>query len=310
MDEFALIRRFFTDELDERVELGIGDDAALLRWPPGARVVITTDTLLAGRHFPEDTPAFSIGWKSLAVSLSDLAAMGAMPQAYVLALTLPAVNAAWLDDFARGLQAVAAVSGGIARVGGDTCAGPLAITITALGSLAADASAMRRDGARPGDAIAVTGSLGDAALALARLQAGLSCPQALRERLDQPVPRIAAGQALRVHAHAAIDVSDGLAGDLMHILEASGVGADIDVERLPASEMFTRLAPASERLRLQVSGGDDYELCVCLPAEALPGDAAGTPLQVIGTISGEPGLRWRDGQGRLLSESLHGFRHF
>jgi thiamine-monophosphate kinase len=255
MDEFALIRRFFTDEADESVELGIGDDAALLRWPRDARVAITTDTLIAGRHFPEDTPAFCIGWKSLAVSLSDLAAMGATPRAYVLALTLPAADPAWLGEFARGPNTLAAASGGIPRVGGDTCAGPLAITVTALGSLAPGERAMRRDGAQPGDAVAVTGSLGDAALALTRLQAGLSCPPALRERLDQPVPRLAAAQVLRKCVHAAIDLSDGLAGDLTHILEASGVGADIDVDRLPASDIFTSLVPAADRLRLQVAGG-------------------------------------------------------
>lgn len=310
MDEFALIRRFLTAESDERVELGIGDDAAVLHWPSGSRLVVTTDTLISGRHFPEDTPAFSIGWKSLAVSLSDLAAMGAKPQAYVLALTLPAVDPAWLSDFAAGLQAVAAASGGILRVGGDTCAGPLAITITAFGCLAVGEAAMRRDGAQPGDAVAVTGSLGDAALALARLQAGLSCPPGLRERLDQPMPRVAAGQWLRGHAHAAIDLSDGLAGDLMHILEASGVGADIEVERLPTSTLFASLAPAAERLRLQVSGGDDYELCVCMAPEAACREVAGIPLQVIGKVSSEPGLRWRDGRGELLGESFDGYRHF
>lgn len=330
MDEFALIRRHFaslTPASTRGVTLGIGDDAAILKPPPGHELLMTTDTLVAGRHFPLQTAAFDIGWKSLAVNLSDLAAMGAEPLWCLLALTLPTADEAWLSGFTAGLSQLA-TQHRVALVGGDTTRGPLSITITAVGAAPVGA-ALRRSGARPGDHVCVTGTLGDAALALARggfiaggaVDARLPCAQRLiddaelRARLDRPIPRLAAGLALRGLAHAALDLSDGLAGDLQHVLAASGVGAEIDAASLPMSAAFARQAPDADRLALQAAGGDDYELCVCLPASALAAAIAacrdaGVTLTVIGRITAEPGLRWRVASGEAITMNLSGYRHF
>lgn len=328
MDEFALIRHYFATLTPERpgVRLGVGDDCALLDPPVGETLAVTTDTLVAGRHFPQATRAFDIGWKALAVSVSDLAAMAATPRWFVLALTLPEADESWLAEFAHGLAAMAHAAG-IALVGGDTTRGPLSLTITAVGSVPA-AQALRRDGARAGDAICVTGTLGDAALALRRGAAYPSladagganaCLQteaddaALRIRLDRPTPRVEAAVALRGLAHAAIDLSDGLAGDLAHVLAASGVGAEIEAERLPMSPAFARLATVDDRLALQAAGGDDYELCFCLPPERLDEARAqlgDLPLTAIGRITAEPGLRWRSADGGWLEPRLQAYRHF
>lgn len=321
MDEFALIRRYFAplSPAAEGVVLGIGDDAAILAPPPGHELLMTSDTLVAGRHFPLATAPYDIGWKALAVNLSDLAAMGAEPLWFLLALTLPQPDEAWLVSFADGLGTLARRHG-ISLVGGDTTRGHLSITITAVGSVPAIA-ALRRDGARPGDLVCVTGTLGDAALGL-RLngfESRSSCAHsehdlpALRTRLDRPTPRIEAGLALRGSANAAIDLSDGLAGDLGHVLAASGVGADLQADALPMSEAFARQAEARDRLALQAAGGDDYELCVCLPPDHLAAAQAAIaplPLTVIGTISAELGLRWRAADGRLLQPELHSYQHF
>lgn len=311
MDEFALIRRYFAGLTPGRsdIVLGIGDDCALLQPPPGQQLAVTSDTLIAGRHFPEATAPADIGWKSLAVNLSDLAAMGAEPRWFLLALSLPRVDEAWLSAFAAGLGELAQLSG-IALVGGDTTRGPLSITITAMGTLASG-QALRRDAARPGDRVCVTGTLGDAALALRRLDdAGL--PPLLRQRLDRPQPRNAAGIALRGLATAAIDLSDGLAGDLNHILRASGVGAEIELLRLPASAHFNGLAPPSDRAALQLQGGDDYELCVCLSEGSVEAAAQrlDVPLTEIGRITAEPGLRVLGADGRPLSLEARGYTHF
>ncbi|HZR34126.1 MAG TPA: thiamine-phosphate kinase [Nevskia sp.] len=317
MDEFALIRKHFQGltTAPEDVVLGIGDDCAVLRPAPGEELAVTTDTLVAGRHFDPAARAEDIGWKSLAVSLSDLAAMGARPRWFVLGLTLPQADSAWLERFAQGLKA-AADKHGIALVGGDTTAGPLSITITALGTLPAG-KALRRSCAKPGDLVCVTGTLGDAALAL---QLGLATQCArfdadrefLKARLNRPAPRVDAGHRLRGLAHAAIDLSDGLAGDLQHILEESWVGAEIEADKLPRSEAFQRLAPDASRLALQASGGDDYELCVCIPPEALAEARRrlDLPLTEIGRIRREPGLRWLDARGELLGVDLRGYNHF
>lgn len=326
MDEFALIHRYFEalTPAAPDVVLGIGDDCALLRPAPGEDLALTCDTLVAGRHFPRRTAPADIGWKALAVNLSDLAAMAATPRWFTLALTLPEDDEAWLAGFAEGLRAMA-LQGGIALVGGDTTRGPLSITITAIGSLPRGA-ALRRSGARPGDLVCVTGTLGDAALGLARTgfpsaaEAGERQPCAqtqhdeawLRARLDRPMPRIAAGLALRGLATAAIDLSDGLAGDLAHILHASGVGADVEAERLPMSEAFARQHEPRERLRLQAGGGDDYELCVTVPPARLAEAQAALalPLTAVGRITAEPGLRWHDAQGRAIDTAVTGYRHF
>lgn len=309
MDEFELIRHHFADlaPQGEGVTLGIGDDCALLSVPADQELAITTDTLVAGRHFPLQTLPYDIGWKSLAVSLSDLAAMGASPRAFLLALTLEHADAAWLTEFARGLRALAQRYR-VALVGGDTTRGALAINITAMGTVPCG-GALRRSGARVGDAVCVTGTLGDAALGLQRWDRH-EAP--LRTRLDRPEPRVAAGLTLRAWAHAAIDLSDGLAGDLAHVLSASGVGAQIDAARLPMSADFERLIAPSSRLALQVQGGDDYELCVCLPADRVEAARAAldVPLTVVGRITAEPGLRFVDRAGVTIEMSAHGYRHF
>jgi thiamine-monophosphate kinase len=318
MDEFELIRKYFLDLTQPRedVALGIGDDAALLKPPRGAEVVVTTDTLIAGRHFPEDTDAQAVGWKALAVNLSDLAAMGAEPRWFTLALTLRMVDPEWLAGFASGLAAMARETG-VALVGGDTTQGPLSITVTAMGTVPAG-KALKRSGAKVGDAICVTGTLGDAALAL-RLGQGEGRGEArsadlehLRARLNRPTPRVAAGAALREYAHAAIDLSDGLAGDLSHILDASRVGAELKASRLPMSPAFKNLSEPEARLELQVSGGDDYELCVCVPA----GDVAGlrkklkVPLTEVGRIVKGKTLSIVDARGKKIALEPFGYRHF
>lgn len=298
------------------VALGMGDDCALLRVPADRELAVTTDTLIAGCHFPLDTTPFDIGWKSLAVNLSDLAAMGAQPRWFTLALTLPRADGNWLDGFVAGLGALARAHA-VALVGGDTTRGALSITITALG-VGPPGLAMRRAGAQPGDVICVTGTLGDAALALRRLQSGAAATdqdEGLSQRLNRPSPRVDAGIALQRWASAAIDVSDGLAGDLGHILEASGCGAELDAAQLPRSPGFAALVPdAQAALELQLYGGDDYELCLCLPPSAVP--AAQTalatldlPLTVVGRIVTERGLRLRSGD-RLQALDRGGYDHF
>ncbi|WP_293369066.1 thiamine-phosphate kinase [Nevskia sp.] len=308
MDEFSLIRRYFAGLTEHApgVRLGIGDDAAILIPPPGHELLMTSDTLVAGRHFPLHTVAYDIGWKALAVNLSDLAAMGAAPLWFLLALTLPSPDERWLAGFADGLRELSEQHG-IALVGGDTTRGPLSITITAVGSAPAG-TALRREGAKVGDVVCVTGTLGDAALALS------GRAPALQQRLDRPTPRIDAGLALRGIATAAIDLSDGLAGDLGHVLAASGMGAELDAETLPMSEAFALATESAERLTLQAARGDDYELCVCLPSSRLREaraavEATGTTLTAIGVISAEPGLRWTRG-GLPIDGPQHGYRHF
>ncbi|MEQ1438281.1 thiamine-phosphate kinase [Fontimonas sp. SYSU GA230001] len=312
MDEFALIRRYFGELTAARrgVVRGVGDDAALLAPAAGRHLVVTCDTLIAGRHFPLDTAPYDIGWKSLAVNLSDLAAMGAVPRWFLLALSLPSADESWLAQFCDGLK-VLADRHGIALVGGDTTRGDLSITITAMGEVPVG-QALPRDGARVGDAVCVTGTLGDAAAGLAALQDGVR-DTPLLSRLNRPEPRVAAGLALHGLAHAAIDLSDGLAGDLQHILDASGVGAVVQVDALPVSGALRRRFPDREsRLPLQLCGGDDYELCLCVPPDRLA--AARTvldvPLTVIGEITAERGLRFVDGAGITVSVQRTAYRHF
>lgn len=314
MDEFALIRRYFSPLTKPAtdVALGIGDDCALLHLPAGEVLAVTTDTLVSGRHFPVETAPYDIGWKSLAVNLSDLAAMGAQARWFTLALTLPDADESWIAEFARGLADLAAQSN-VALVGGDTTRGPLSITITAMGSVPVGA-ALKRGGAKVDDVICVTGTLGDAALALRAInEHDLSAD--LRERLDRPTPRLAAGLALRDIAHAAIDLSDGLAGDLAHVLQASNVGAEIYNARLPSSLEFKKRVTPDESLSLQVQGGDDYELCVCLAPEKFDEAAVrlavlDVPLTLIGRITSETGLRFLDANGATIPLAPNGYRHF
>nr|WP_255486542.1 thiamine-phosphate kinase [Luteimonas sp. MC1782] len=284
-----LIRARATHARDD-VLLGIGDDAAVLHVPAGRELVVAMDTLNAGVHFPAGTAPADIGWKALAVNLSDLAAMGAEPAWCTLSLSLPEGDAAWVAAFLDGFMALAARHR-VALVGGDTTRGPLSISVTVHGFVAPGA-ALRRDGARVGDGVWVSGTLGDAAAALAQWRARGAIGRidaALRARLDRPLPRIALGRALAGLAHACLDVSDGLLADLGHVCAASGVGAEIDIDGLPASAAL-HAAFAGDALRaLQAGGGDDYELCfTAVPSadDAIHAAAGATGVAVarIGTI--------------------------
>ena len=299
------------------VRLGIGDDAALLDVPAGQRLVVCTDTLVPGTHFPEATAPQDIGWKALAVNLSDLAAMGAQPAWAMLALTLPQADAHFVEHFADGFAELARPFQ-VALVGGDTTRGPLSITVTALGFVP-EASALTRAGAQIGDAVFVTGTLGDAAAALhalheARAPSSSWLP-ALRERLDRPQPRVAAGLALRGIATACIDVSDGLLADLGHVCARSGVGAEIDADALPVSSALCEMSAATQRREFALAGGDDYELCFSV-READASRVAGifSALECsatrIGRIVAGSGVRVHDGNGRPLDLPPRGWQHF
>ncbi len=297
------------------VILGIGDDAALLQVPPGHELALSTDTLVAGVHFPAETAPADIGWKALAVNLSDLAAMGATPAWVTLALTLPEADADWVEAFLDGFCELASEHA-VALVGGDTTRGPLSITIGAHGLLPAG-TALRRDGGGANDDVWVTGTLGDAAGALRQWRGGGLQSAKLRYRLDRPTPRIAAGIALRGLASAAIDLSDGLAADLGHVLARSGVGAELELGRLPTSRTLAEhFSDDAARWRLQLGGGDDYELCFTAPstnALAIEQALAVCELNatVVGRITREPGLRLLAPDGsEFVQDAAAGFEHF
>jgi thiamine-monophosphate kinase len=297
------------------VLLGIGDDAALLQVPEGQHLAWSTDTLVSGVHFPEETAPADIGWKSLAVNLSDLAAMGASPAWVTLALTMPEPDVDWLDFFLDGFCELAEAEG-VVIVGGDTTRGPLSITIGVQGFVPAGL-ALRRDGAGFNDDIWVTGTLGDAAGALRQWKGQGLQSLKLRYRLDRPTPQLAAGIALRELASAAIDISDGVLADLGHILERSGVGAELDLGRLPTSRTLAEHFPdEADRWRLQLAGGDDYELCfTASPANALAIEqalaACGVQATVVGRITREPGLRLHTPEGEPFDVGeTEGFDHF
>lgn len=312
--EFSLIDQYFRRPGAGRadVALGIGDDAALLRVPAGQELVVTVDTLVAGVHFPLDTAPDDLGHKALAVNLSDIAAMGAIPAWATLALTLPAADRDWLQAFCTGFFALADAHE-VQLVGGDTTRGPLSITVQAMG-LVPEGQALRRDGARVGDAILVTGTLGDAALAL---QQGTAADGRLRARLDRPLPRITAGRALRTLARSAIDISDGLLADLGHIVGASGVGAELWVDELPRSAAFRTAVDGvqADWYALPLAGGDDYELCFTLPPECLVDARArlaelDLPLTQVGRICDGQGIVCRHGDGRAYRPAITGYDHF
>ncbi len=321
MDEFDLIDRFFAAADCGRgdVRRGIGDDAALLAPRPDEWLAAAVDTLVEDVHFPAGTEAAAVGYKSLAVNLSDLAAMGAEPAWTTLALTLPEADERWLQGFADGFLELAR-DAGLCLVGGDTTRGPLTVTVQVLGWVPED-MALHRRGARPDDLVCVTGTLGDAALGL-RFAKGLppldeAAGAFCRQRLERPVPRLAAGRALRGVASAAIDVSDGLLADLGHILKASGVGAKIDVDALPRSEAFATLVPpdSPDWHRLPLSAGDDYELCFTLDAARLAEARevlaeAVTPFAVIGRVTAGRGIVCHDAEGRPCGVEATGYRHF
>lgn len=300
------------------VALGIGDDAAVLDVPAGRQLVACTDTLVAGVHFPAATAPGDIGWKSLAVNLSDLAAMGAEPAWALLALTLPGADTSFVEGFADGFAQLAHAHD-VALIGGDTTQGPLSVTVTALGVVPVG-EALTRGGARVGDGVFVTGTLGDAAGALRLLEAGRTAAlgesgAVLRARLDRPEPRIAAGLALRGIASACIDVSDGLLADLGHVCMASAVGAGIDADALPISPELAALFDTRNCRDLAISGGDDYELCFTAPSarakEIVAALApAGCGVTRIGRIVAGSGVRVLDADTHDIGVARVGWEHF
>jgi thiamine-monophosphate kinase len=314
--EFDLIARHFTRATPGAV-LGVGDDCALLAPTPGMQLAVSSDMLLEGRHFsPQDSPA-GIGHKSLAVNLSDLAAMGATPRWATLSIALPEANDAWLTAFARGFFRIADQHG-IELVGGDTTRGPLAISITVMGEVP-PGQALRRDGARAGDDVWVSGVIGSAALALAYRQGRLFMEQIdaaqVLPALYLPIPRVELGIALRGIATSAIDISDGLAADLGHILERSRVGAVLEFAALPIPQVTQKYLHKAVARECVLAGGDDYELCFTAPANMRDGvvaAAAGANVAAtrVGRIVHDAGFAIVDADGHAIPLTRRGYDHF
>lgn len=312
MGEFELIRQIFMPLAGQSgsaaLLLGPGDDCAIQRVPPGQDLVFSIDTLVEGVHFPHHYDAEKLGWRALAVAVSDLAAMGAEPRCFTLALTLPQAKKGWLEAFAGGLGR-AAEAFGIALAGGDTTRGPLTLSLQVHGTVPAG-TALLRSGARAGDLVCVSGTVGDAGLALDFLDDSDPSPDAalVLKRYDFPVPRLELGQRLRGYASAAIDVSDGLLADLGHILQASGAGARIDADLVPLSEAQLRLY-GRDRLRDAMTAGDDYELAVTIPERCWQdlADDVRSQLTVIGSVTATPGLVIINGDDL---QGAMGFDHF
>jgi thiamine-monophosphate kinase len=315
LGEFSLIARYFSRPA-QRAALGVGDDCALLALAPGMQLATSCDMLVEGRHFLPTVPPERLGHKALAVNLSDLAACGARPLAFTLALALPRVDEAWLEGFSRGLFALADEHG-CELVGGDTTQGPLNICISVFGEVPAG-QALLRSGARAGDDVYVSGTLGDARLALEAFRGTLALEReafaAARLAMEQPQPRVALGMALRGVAHGAIDVSDGLLGDLGHVLERSGLGATLAVDAVPRSTVLAG-QPLEVQRECTLAGGDDYELLFTAPparADAVRAAALQARVAVarIGRIEAEAGLRLQDGEGRAVPRTFRSFDHF
>lgn len=332
--EFSLIERYFAQpaaalhdharpQKNAKATLGIGDDCALLASKRGMHLAISTDMLVSGRHFFPDVSPWRLGYKALAVNLSDLAAMGAKPRAFTLGLSMPEADDAWLASFSEGLFHLAKKYD-CELIGGDTTGGPhVSICITVFGDVP-QKRALRRDAALPGDDIWVSGTLGNARAGLGILRGEWRVPDEcdaalLVDALEQPEPRVALGLALRGLAHAALDISDGLAGDLQHILKRSGVRANINIDLVPRSRVVAALA-ADVQARCILSGGDDYELCFTAPVNARKKIAAlakrlNLPLARIGTIeglaapNGAPQIDWHDNTGPIHFPD-QGFDHF
>jgi thiamine-monophosphate kinase len=326
-NEFELIDRFFRRAPADGAEgargtvLGIGDDAALLSPTQGNELAVSVDMLVAGRHFFADVDPEALGHKTLAVNLSDMAAMGATPRWALLAGALPDADTRWLGAFARGLFALAAAHG-VDLVGGDTTRGPLNLCLTILGEVP-NGQALRRSGARSGDSIWVSGVLGDAALSLAHRAGRLALTDAERDKCDKallrPSPRVDLGSRLRGVASSAIDVSDGLVGDLGHILDASGAGATVELGAIPRSAALERQLAIGEArdtaLQCLLAGGDDYELCFTAARShdsriAALGNELGLELHRIGLIGGARGLTVRDASGAPMSTLPRAYDHF
>jgi thiamine-monophosphate kinase len=318
LTEFEIIRRYFTHPAHNAV-LGVGDDAAILRARRGAELVVTADMLVAGRHFRRDADPQRLGHKALAVNLSDIAAMGAVPRWATLSVALPAANERWLAAFARGFLRLARRHG-VDLVGGDTTRGPLNISVQVMGEVPAG-QALRRDRARVGEDVWVSGALGDAALALAagRLRLALRERRALATKLDMPAPRIALGPALRGVARSAIDVSDGLVADLGHICERSRVAAVVQFERIPVSPTLRRYRDRPVARAAVLAGGDDYELVFTAPPRRRPmivriSRRLRIRLTRIGAIvaprRGQPPVTVLGPDGRPVALAKTGYKHF
>ncbi|MDK1684873.1 thiamine-phosphate kinase [Acinetobacter terrestris] len=304
MAEFSIIDTYFNRQINLSVDLGVGDDSALLTPPPNQQLVICADTLVAGRHFPLDTNPHAIGWKSVAVNLSDIAAMGAKPQSILLALSLPQIDHDWLKGFSQGLYDCCDQFG-VSLIGGDTTQSPhLTISVTALGWIETG-QAVTRSGAQVGDFICVSGQVGDAAYALQHLG------HPLQKRLDYPTPRCQLGQKLKGLASSMIDVSDGLAQDLGHILKASHVGATLDLDQLPIDAALKKLQQ-EKQWQYALAGGDDYELCFTISSqnyEKLLQQQLDVDITKIGKIVQQQDLTFMQ-NGVDHSLQFHGYQHF
>ena len=320
-DEFDLIRNYIATATQQRedVSLGIGDDCALLTIPADQQLAVSMDTLVVGRHFIPTVEPTSLGHKALAVNLSDLAAMGATPAWATLSLTLPGADAhwqTWLKHFMAGFRALADQHQ-VQLVGGDTTRGPLSITVQVHGFVA-PGQALRRDAAQVGDNIYVSGTLGDAGLALlnqkSRYTLTKTAQQQVAERLNRPTPRIELGQALIKYAHAAIDISDGLGSELRHLCQASGVGAQIQAEQLPLSLAVQHYIHQTGDWQLPISAGDDYEILFTVPQHqkiAVQQAALSTPIHCIGQIIAEANIQIQmpDGRTQPVQNGYNHFRH-
>jgi len=318
MKEFDLINRYFSKQVSKRkdVVLGIGDDCALLTPAENQHIAVTTDTLVSGVHFPENTSPRAIGHKAVAVNLSDLAAVGAEPTWISLALTLPEVSEEWVSEFATGVFELCEFYN-VQLVGGDTTQGPLSITITAQGIVPKN-KFLSRSAAKVGDWLYVTGELGDAALALKNIQGEVALDGSSKDRvieqLDYPKPRVLAGQLLRDYATAAIDLSDGLLADLKHICKGSNVGARLKLENVPISKIMLNTLGRDKAIELAVSGGDDYELLFSVSEDNKVGmetalSNSGIPTTCIGQLTGCEGVTTLlDGEKVIINNN--GFEHF
>ncbi len=297
MQEHELIRQFFTRKsTNSNVRLSVGDDAAILQIPEDSELVTSIDTMVRGVNFPESTSAEDIGYKSLAVSLSDMAAMGAKPETVLLALTLPEANENWLSAFSKGFYECADAYD-VTLIGGDITIGPLSVTTTVNGFVPKN-KAILRSGAKPGDLIYVTGNLGDAGFAL------LSSQVEFMKALNRPTPRVNEGIALRDIANSAIDISDGLATDLEKICIASNVGAIVHTDKLPLSKALTSQIDSQKAIELALTAGDDFELCFTAAPDK-PCD-----YHCIGEMTNEKGLKLKDKHGTLVTLSNKGYEHF
>jgi thiamine-monophosphate kinase len=312
--EFNLIKEYFTHPM-RHTNLGVGDDAALISVSAGMALAISADMLVVGTHFYSDCDAYLLGWKSLAVNISDMAAMGANPKWATLAIALPEINDAWLAEFSRGFFACADASS-VDLIGGDTTRGPLTISVQIMGEVPVG-KAIKRSGAKVDDEIWVSGNLGDAAMALAHIQGKHTLPihaiETCSQALHVPQPRVKLGLALRDLANSAIDISDGLLADLGHILEQSKVGAKLELSHIPHSQ-FANLGDTNI-LKMVLAGGDDYELCFTTPANNHSdilklADSLGIPLSYIGQITGNTDLVIHGLDGEILDIKETGFDHF